>query len=106
MGSIIVATVLQTEEIPQNTTYNYSRYCGSNNCPNDNLPISTSQPSETSVYILLGLLLFLCFLGIITSTIFVENIDIKRYNKEEESDQLKIKSNSSGIGILSPNLNS
>ena len=70
-----------------NTTYfNFEQTCGFNNCPIDVLPESSSDPTKTSVYILLGILLFINFLGILTTIFFIDEI---YYEKNANLDENK-----------------
>ena len=50
------------------------------------LPESSSDPTKTSVYILLGILLFINFLGILTTIFFIDEI---YYEKNANLDENK-----------------
>ena len=84
LGSILVATVLKTEQIEVNTTYfSFEKTCGVNNCQSDKLLISTSDPTKASIYTLLGILLGINFLGILTTIFFMDDLsyEIKVYKR-------------------------
>ncbi len=101
LGSALVATVLKTEEITANTTnFKFEDYCGAKNCPADALPITASDPTEVSVFILLGLLIFINVLGILTTIIFMDNISYKTDDETIELDKKAEKRVDKKIGIL------
>ena len=54
--------------------YDYARYCGYNNCPNDRLPDISSKPSLFSVYLLCGSMISLCILAMVVTILLVDNI--------------------------------
>lgn len=83
-----MATILQTEKNSTlNTTeeiFDYSMYCGANNCPQTPLPKSGSTTIESSVYWLCGSLDILIILSILITLFFMDDI------KEDSNDE-KIK---------------
>jgi hypothetical protein len=68
--------------MPSNSTFDYTRYCGANNCPADILPSSSTTPSRESVYILVGILVTICVIGIINTICFMDNIPMITDKKE------------------------
>ncbi len=83
LGSILIATVLQTVDIPTNTTFDFVSSCGVNNCPDTKLQESSSSPSLSSVYTLVGILVAINVVGIISTIIFMDDIPLN----EDENDQ-------------------
>ena len=92
----MIAYVIQNNPIdssnytPLNITssyeYSYARYCGFNNCPADELPPASSSPTQLSVYILLGLLVLLCFIGMAIAALFMDDIEIKEQNTDKKTE--------------------
>ena len=70
--------------MPSNSTFDYTRYCGANNCPADILPSSSTTPSKESVYILVGLLVTICVIGINNTICFMDNIPMITDKKEDD----------------------
>ena len=95
----MVATVIQNNPIDNSNftslnitsknEYNYARYCGFNNCPADVLPPASSSPTQLSVYILLGLLVLLCFIGMAITAFFMDHIEIKEPNTDKKPEPKK-----------------
>jgi hypothetical protein len=95
LGSVLVAALLQNESTVvtnlNSTKFTFEQTCGINNCPAYDLPISSSEPTKTSVYILLGVFLLITFLGFLTTVFFMDDINFEKNTNELE--------NKGGIGI-------
>jgi hypothetical protein len=95
LGSVLVAALLQNEstvEINLNSTkFSFEQTCGINNCPVYDLPISSSEPTKTSVFVLLGVFLIITFLGLLITVFFMDDINFEKNTNELE--------NKGGIGI-------
>ncbi|RMZ97376.1 hypothetical protein BpHYR1_017526, partial [Brachionus plicatilis] len=74
LGSIWIGTILEIEDLPLNSSYDYSQSCGLNNCPLTPLPEATSNPTLSSVYVLCGVINGACFLSIIIALLFVDDL--------------------------------
>lgn len=63
--------------------YDYEKYCGFNNCPSYKLPPAASSTTQTSVYILLGLLVILCLISMAITALFMDHIELQGKNTNE-----------------------
>ena len=75
--------------ITSKNEYNYARYCGFNNCPADELPPASNSPTQLSVYILLGLLVLLCFIGMAITAFFMDHIEIREPKTDKKTEPEK-----------------
>ncbi len=67
-----------------NVTFDYARYCGANNCPADILPVSSTTPSKQSIYLLVGVLIGICVIGLVNTICFMDDIEIEAEEKKEK----------------------
>ncbi len=87
IGSILVTTILKTQDSNRTTSangsspFNYAATCGANNCPTYELAKSSTDPSTTSVYELLASLIGLCLLAILITILFMDNLPSTIYTK-------------------------
>jgi hypothetical protein len=107
-GSLLVGGILKTEETNRTINFDYSKYCGANNCRDYKLPASQSKPSITSVYELCAVFLALCVASIIITFFFVGDLnEVKK--KSDLTFKMKMKTKFSKIGIFTflwPKINS
>ena len=62
------------ESLSNITNFDYLSSCGVNNCPSTIIPNSQASPTIYSVYILYGVLLFLCLFSGLIVIIFMDDI--------------------------------
>ena len=93
VGSVLVATILVTEEdkkeltnstLNYNDDYNYKINCGANNCPQTQLNFKKSKPTQTSIYILFGSMILCCLLSIAVTFFFMDNISEAEQEKSNK----------------------
>ena len=94
VGSVLVATILVTEEdkkeptnlaLNQTYNYNYEINCGANNCPQTQLNFEKSRPTQTSIYILFGSMILCCLLSIAITFFFMDNISDTEEEKSNKT---------------------
>ncbi len=96
LGSVLVTAILKTQDLngTNSTAFDYQSMCGANNCPDFKLPVSSTDPSDSSVYWLLGSLIALCVVAILTTTFFMDNLKSITYTKNADdmpSEEVEIK---------------
>ena len=86
MGSFLVAVILKTQDTSNNFTlttkneslylYDYVQNCGFSNCPDTILPESTSKSTQHSIYVFIGIMIFLCLVSVLVTLVFVDNVSV------------------------------
>ncbi len=69
-----IAGILEVEELPMNTTFDYALSCGMNNCPDTRLPDATSEPSLNSIYNLFATLIGATLIALAIGLLFVDDL--------------------------------